>query len=104
MTRDEIEAALAAIDPGITRYHGDGKTNYTVWTPGALVEGLDSDDECEEEHQRVYVDRFTRLEADPVPGAIKAMLRTNHVPFDYEHMYEPDTEFFHHSFTCIVGG
>lgn len=104
MTPEEFAAALTAIDPGLTRYHGDGKTDYTVWTPGALVEGLDSDDDCEEENQRIYIERFTRQETDAVVTAIKAMLRANRVPFEYEPIYEPDTEYFHHSFTCIVGG
>lgn len=102
MTLDEFKAALLAIDPGLDKYTSAKTGNYTIWAPGNLAEGLDSDDEREEDDQRVYVDRFTKSDNDAVAAAIKTMLRNSRIPFEYVHIYEQDTGYIHHSFTCIV--
>lgn len=103
MTLDEFKALLLAIDPKLFKYKGAETGNYTIWKPGNIAEGLESDDDREEDDQRVYVDRFTLQDNDTIAAGIKTMLRAYRIPFEYVHDYEQDTGYIHHAFTCIVG-
>jgi len=103
VTLDEFVDLILTADPTLTKWTGSGTGNYTVWKPGSFVEGLDSDDEREEDDQRVYIDRFTKLDNDQIAQSIISVLRTNHIPFEYVQDIELDTGYKHHAFTCIVG-
>lgn len=100
---DGIKAVLLQADPDITKYDGNGGENYTTWTPGGIDREM-SDDEGDDQVQRVYVDRFTKIDKDPIAQAIEDKLNTAGIPFEYEQDYEPDTKYIHHIFTCYVSG
>lgn len=102
MTLAEFKAALLAIDPALEKYKSTKTGNYTIWSPGNLAPGLDSDDDKEENDQRIYVDRFSLSDNDTIAKQITAMLRSNFVPFEYVHIYENDTGYLHHSWTCVL--
>ena len=102
MTVDDFETALVSADPDVTKWTGTGNGNYTVWSPANLTEGLDSDDGREEDDQRIHVDRFTMVDPDAIVASITAIFQSNFVPFEYESMFEKDTGYIHHSWTCIL--
>jgi len=100
---DVFRDLLLEADPNITKYDGGGTENYTTWTPGGIDRGL-ADDEDDDQVQRVYVDRFTKKDKDPIVDAIWDKLNAARIPFEYERDYEPDTGYIHHIFTCYVAG
>lgn len=101
MRLNDFRDILLTADPQITKRFGNGKGNYTVWTPGGIDRSL-SDDIGDEKVQRVYVDRFTKLDDDPVVNKIWDVLESAFVSFEYDQDTETDTKYIHHTFTCYV--
>jgi hypothetical protein len=100
---DPFRDILLAADPNITKFDGPGTGNYTTWTPGGIVREM-SDDIGDDQVQRIYVDRFTKTDKDPIVDAIWSALETAGIPFEYERDYENDTKYHHHIFTCYYSG
>jgi len=94
---------LLTADPAATKYDGNGAENYTTWTPGGISREM-SDDGDDDLVQRVYVDRYTKLDNDAIVGAIWSALESAGIPFEYERDYENDTKYHHHIFTCYYSG
>jgi len=103
VTISEFKALIIGVDPKATRNKGAGTNNYTVWSVGGNVNVLISDDEPDEITKRCYIDRFTKSDSDAITDALEAALIEHFVPYEYEQMYEEDTGYTHHSFTCYVG-
>lgn len=101
MTLLDFKAIVLRADPKSTKRFGAGKGNYTVWTPGA-IDRVMSDDENDEKVQRIYVDRYTKIDDDPIVQAIWDELEKAFISFEYEQDTETDTKIIHHIFTCFV--
>lgn len=101
MKLSDFKDILLKADPQLTKYLGTGKGDYTVWTPGSIDRSMS--DNCDEDKiQRVYVDRYTKIDDDPVVQAIWDELEKTFIPFEYDIDYEVDTKYIHHIFTCYV--
>ncbi len=90
---------ILSVDIEATKFEGNGKRDYTVWTPYQPSRDI-ADDECEEFTWRIQVDRFTKIDNDPIAKALYDKFEEMHVPFEYELDYEPDTKYIHHIFVC----
>ncbi len=103
MTLSDFKAMLVDIDPNLDKWKSSQTGNYTVWTLGQSLAGVMSDDAPDEEDDRVHVERFTKSDTDSIAPAIKAALEAAFIPYEYVRIFEEDTGYIHHSFTCIVG-
>lgn len=102
MSEDEFGTLLLGADPDITKYSGDGQSNRTVWFPGTIMPN-NSDDQRDDYVQRIYIDRYTKIEADPIVAGLMKILDESFISYEYVTDYEQDTGYIHHSFTCYVG-
>jgi DNA-binding beta-propeller fold protein YncE len=55
--------------PRSTKFSGNGKGNYTVWTPYGINKTM-ADDSTDDTDWRIQVDRFTKIDNDPIANAI----------------------------------
>lgn len=101
MTLIEFRDILLTADPGITRYDGAGTENYSVWYETG-TRALTADDHDAERVWLVQVDRFTKIEDDPVVAAIQAALQESDVSNAYSSDFEVDTRYIHHIWSCEV--
>lgn len=92
---------ILSVDGEITKYDGNGKENYTIWTPGGITGSL-SDDTEEDIIQMVYVDRYTKIDNDPIVTDLFHLFNDNYIPYEYEVDYEKETGYIHHIFSCRV--
>nr|DAR62100.1 MAG TPA: hypothetical protein [Caudoviricetes sp.] len=100
MTLADIKALVLAADPDACAYESDstGK-DYTTWQP-LWPMNLFVDNRCADGWHFV-IDRFTRMQDDPVTANIRAVLDdAPGVAYAMEIDYERDTGFIHISFTC----
>lgn len=97
----EFRDLLLAADPSSAHYQNQKTENYTVWAEyGANI--LAADDTEADRAWKIQVDRFTKIEYDPVADAITNMLNNNCIPFEYLADYEEDTGYIHHIWDCEV--
>jgi len=101
-----FKATLLTADPNARKFRGDSTGNYTVWTPVRIV-SVSSDDAPDDEYWIVQVDRFTRLDEDPIVAAIYDALKAARIPFEYLIDVEPEkgesgTGYIHHIYDCRV--
>lgn len=102
MILDRFSDLLLTADPDCTRYGGNRKGNYTVWREYGR-NTLPADNHSADRAMKVQVDRFTKLEDDPVAKAITSLLDSrDEVAFQYMVDYEPDTGYIHHIWDCEV--
>lgn len=103
MTLSDFKALLLTADPALSKYSGANDGNYTVWRPGSF-DGLNGDGKIIEPLTRIYVDRFTKSDSDPVVSAIDDTLQGSDEIVVNEHIsdYESTTGYIHHSWTCEV--
>ena len=103
MTLSDFKALLLAADPALSKYSGATNGNYTTWRPGTF-DGMDGDGKTIEPLTRIYVDRFTKSDTDPIVLAIDATLKGSDEIALNEHIsdYESTTWYIHHSWTCEV--
>lgn len=97
MTLDEFGALMKTADPVLSKFKGDGKVNYTTWAPYKRT-GLHADGQLIEPVWKVQVDRFTKIDNDPVAAAIDAaLLGSDDIAVtEYQIDYEKDTGYIHH--------
>lgn len=99
---ERLRKLLISIDPTVTKYEGNGKDAYTVWTPYG-EEVLFAGDSRAEIVVKVQVDRFTKIDNDQIAVALyQALDKENGVAFEYQQDYEQDTGYIHHIFDCEV--
>lgn len=101
-----FKATLIAADPTARKFRNDSTGNYTIWTPVRIVTSS-SDDGIDDKYWIVQIDRFTRLDDDPVVDAIYNALEAARIPFDYLIDVEPEkgesgTGYIHHIYDCRV--
>ena len=100
---DEFRSLLKTADPKLRKHKGGGSQNYTVWHPYRRT-GLSADGEQVETVWKVQVDRFTKLDTDPMIAAIDTVLLGSDdiCMADYQIDYEQDTGYIHHIWDCEV--
>jgi hypothetical protein len=101
MTLPEFSALLITADPTASHYDADRSGNYTVWAEYGTND-LHADSKKVESVWKIQIDRFTKIEYDPVAAAITDMLDENCIAYKYLVDYEPDTGYIHHIWDCEV--
>ena len=101
MTLTEFKNLLLTADPLSSHYESNGKTNYTVWSEYG-ANRLTADNTEVGRTWEIQVDRFTKIEFDPIADAIAATLNNAEIAFTYLLDYEPDTKYIHHIWDCEV--
>jgi len=87
----EFRNLLVTADPKVTKWKGAGTGNYTTWRPFE-VQALMADGERSEGLMRIQVDRFTKLDFDPVVTSIaEALSEDDDITFEYLIDFELDT-------------
>ncbi|MGI6634183.1 MAG: hypothetical protein ACOX7B_03305 [Christensenellales bacterium] len=106
MTLEEFGQLILSADPEATRYEGNRKGNYTVWREYG-TRPLGADNRHGESIYRVQVDRFTKIEDDPIAAAITTALNGGEeedhqdaVAYQYLVDYEVETGYIHHIWDC----
>lgn len=100
MTLADIRGLVLAADPDACAYESDSTgEDYTTWQPlwpmNLLVDNRYADG------WHFVIDRFTRMQDDPITANIRAVLDdAPGVAYAMEIDYEQDTGFLHISFTC----
>lgn len=89
-------------DPKATKFKGDNRNNdnYTVWSPYRIDKEM-SDNTEEDIVYRIQVDRFTKIDNDPIAKLIYAKLTEYGIPFEYQIDFEDDTQYIHHIYDCL---
>lgn len=101
MTLSEIQALVVSVDPKAGHYESasQSKTGYTVWREFRRLD-MTADD-AHAEAWSFQVDRFSKLENDPVAAALyEALEADDRVAVEYLVDYESDTRWIHHIFDC----
>lgn len=97
----EFRDLLLGVDSKASHYESKQKGNYTVWAEyGQNI--LKADDAVAESADKIQIDRFTKIEYDPVADAIKTMLNEQCIVFEYHVDYEEVTGYIHHIYDCEV--
>lgn len=101
MTKNGFKALIISADAAATHHFGGGAENYTTWSEFGEG-GLRANNRNSESLLRIQIDRFTKLDNDPVVDAITAALDANEIAYDYLLDREPDTKYLHHIWDCEV--
>lgn len=95
MTLQEFKAIILSADPQASHYRSMQTPNYTVWREFGKRS-------LPEPTWKIQVDRYTKIEYDPVIALINAALERDDIAFDYLCDYEKDTGYIHHIWDCEV--
>lgn len=98
---DAFRDLILSVDPRATKNKGDRKENYTVWQPYELT-GPRSNNRRRVRVWKVQVDRFTKIDNDPIAMALLDALDAAHIPYTYLLDYEKETGYHHHIYDCEV--
>lgn len=100
MTLAEIKALVVSLDPQAQRYESAKVSEaYTVWHEYMQLGTMAGDRHTE--GYAFQIDRFTKLEDDPMVATIKNGLENDdRVTYGYQVTYERDTGYIHHIFSC----
>lgn len=101
MTLAEFRDILLAADPQALHYKSMQNTNYTRWQEYGAGH-LSGDSLYIDRKWRIQVDRFTKIEYDPVVDLITSVLDRDDISFGYLCDFEPDTGYVHHVWDCEV--
>lgn len=105
MLLTEFRDIILTADPNAKRYGGKGTDNYTVWGEYG-ASSLHADNNPFGKVWRIQVDRFTKLEDDPVVAAIDAALNRDDIAIrDYLIDIERENgriAYIHHIWDCEV--
>lgn len=97
----EFRDLLLTADPKASHYKPKQKENYTVWAEYGANRLTAGDTEVERAI-KIQIDRFTKIEYDPIADAITAMLNANEICYEPHTDYEKDTGYIHHIWECEV--
>lgn len=104
MTLQEFKALLLTIDSKATHHQGPGSGNYTVWSE-YQERYVFTDDRIDNKQIHIQVDRYTKLEYDPMADTITNGLDTEGVfLYDKRTIYEATSGYIHHVWDVIVDG
>ena len=99
MTLEDFRDILLLADPEATHYFKlGGGQNYTTWHEFA-ADIHSADDREDERVWHVQVDRFTKIEYDPMVQAIEETLDRDDLFWSYRVTQETDTGYIHHIWT-----
>lgn len=100
---ERLKELLLTLDPGVTAFGSDGKSEtYTVYTPHGDIREL-SDDHTEDMQIRVTIDRYTLDPKDDLHRQIVALLEDQHISVDDPvTAYDPDDGSIRHIIDCYV--
>lgn len=101
MALQKFESLILSADPKAAHYESYGSKNYTVWAEYGANRLTAGDTETERVH-KIQIDRFTKIEYDPIADAITDMLNENNICYEPQTDYEPDTKYIHHIWDCEV--
>lgn len=103
MTLDDFRDLLLTADPKTTKWEGSGTGSRTVWSLYRL-RSMPGDNAGAEIVAMIQVDRFARMDNDPISDAITAALmsRPDEIAFEYQLDYEQETGLHHHIWDCEV--
>jgi len=99
---DFIELIIS-VDASATKWFGATEGNYTTWRPYE-IEKHSADNLGVERLIKIQIDRFTRLDADPVVYTITDILNQHPDEIAYRYLidFEQDTKYIHHIWDCEV--
>ena len=102
MTLDEFAAWITVIDPKATHYKAVGPGACTVWSEYHRLNRYA--DGQNQGGWKVQIDRYTKLDTDPIATAIEAAIGAS-VDIAAEHLvdYDAETGLIRHIFDCEVG-
>lgn len=101
MTLKQFRDLLLTADPNASHYKSKQKENYTVWAEYGANRLIADDTETERVH-KIQIDRFTKVEYDPIADAVTAMLNANEICYEPHVDYEKDTGMIHYIWDCEV--
>ncbi len=105
MTLQRFEELIVIADPQASHYSSIFKPNYTVWAEYG-DNSLFADGQRAETAIKIQIDRFTKIEFDPVAQAITDMLNSkdaaDEIAYSYECTSEPVTGYIRHMWVCEV--
>ena len=102
MSLQEFRDLLQTADPAASHYYTKTKQeNYTLWAEYGRKR-LMADNRVAESTIKIQVDRYTKIEYDPIADAITAVLDAAEIPHEYLTDFEPDTGYIHHIWDCEV--
>jgi hypothetical protein len=101
MTVQEFHNLLLTADPQATHNRDTGGGNFTVWQEYSFLP-YGADGRYQEWRKRIQVDRFTKMEYDPIVDRIAAVLDIPEIAFTIDVDYEQDTGYQHYIFDCEV--
>ena len=100
MTIKEFRDLLLTADPEARHYTHATSGNYTVWSEYNEVYGI-ADDQIASKVAHIQVDRYTRLEYDPMVDTITHTLDEGGVlVIDRRTLFEMDSGYIHHIWDC----
>ena len=97
----EFRDMLLTVDLKLAHYESKQKDNYTVWAEYGDSQ-LKADDTAKEHVLKIQIDRFTKIEYDPMADAITQLLDDNDIVYEYLVDFEKDTGYIHHVWDCEV--
>ena len=101
MTLTDFRDIVLTADPAATHYWSGSQGNYTIWTEfGETADYADSKRSVV--FKSVQVDRYTKLEYDPVVDSLRAALDAAGIPYAYLCDPNQDTGYIHHIFDCTA--
>lgn len=98
---EKFRDILLQADPKAQHYRSTRKGNYTCWAEFRSSR-YTTDNGTEDIKWFIQVDRFTKIEYDPMVEAIDAVLDRDDVAASYDCDHELDTGYIHHFWTCEV--
>jgi len=102
VTLQEFRDVLLEADPDTKHYWTKAAGNYTTWHE-YRSEALAGDDARIGTKWHIQVDRFTKLEYDPMVDVMGAALDAwVEIGYVYRVDYEIDTGYIHHTWDCEV--
>lgn len=102
MKLQDFRDLLLTADPKASHYKSTQTGNYTVWTEYSEVFHT-ADDQIHDSVLRVQVDRYTKMEYDPMVSTITQALDVPEVlVIDRRILFERDSGYIHHIWDCEV--
>lgn len=104
MTLNDIKNALLTVTNKVYHHDATGaKGNYIVWAEDGSGDTVFADGVMQEQVITGTIDYFTKIEYDPLFGAIQDALKTAGIPFRLESIqHESDTKYIHYEWSFEV--
>jgi hypothetical protein len=101
MTLQEFRDILLTADSEASHYESMQKENCTIWTERGKKD-VKADNRHFQSIWQIQVDRFTKIEFDPMVDVINSVLDRGDIAFSYSVFHEEETKYIHHVWDCEV--